>query len=60
MVVSERLLPFHTEKVETLFKDRFGAEGEDRLRIAGRSLGLPDGLTDAVWITESGDPPDRV
>ena len=51
-VVSDRLLAFHTDRVETLFKDRFSAEMSERILIAGRSLGLPDDLTVAVEIVE--------
>ncbi len=52
-VVSERLMPFHTEKVETLFKDRFAAEIAHRLRIAGKVLGLPEDLVEAVTLVET-------
>ena len=34
-VVSDRLLPYHTERVELLFKDRFRAQQNERLQLAG-------------------------
>lgn len=52
-VVSDRLMPFHTERVERLFKHRFSAELTDRLRIAGGALGLPEELVDAVTFVET-------
>ena len=47
-VVSDRLLPFHVEKVEQLQKDRFRAEMRERLTIAAKGLGLPDTLSEAL------------
>lgn len=47
-VVSDRLLPFHVERVEQLHKDRFRAEMRERLAIAAQGLGIPEGLTDAL------------
>ncbi len=43
-VVSERLLPFHVQRVEQLQKDRFRAEMRERLAVAARGLGIPDEL----------------
>lgn len=43
-VVSDRLLPFHVERVEKLQKDRFRAELRERLSVAARALGIPDAL----------------
>jgi hypothetical protein len=40
-VVSDRLLPFHVERVEKLQKDRFRAELRERLGVAARALGIP-------------------
>lgn len=47
-VVSDRLLPFHVEKVEQLQKDNFRAEIRERLAIAARGLGISDTLRDAL------------
>ncbi|EAT08892.1 Superfamily I DNA and RNA helicase and helicase subunit [Sphingomonas sp. SKA58] len=47
-VVSDRLLPFHVERVEQLQKDRFRAEMRERLAIAAQGLGIPDSLRDAL------------
>ncbi|TXC71344.1 hypothetical protein FSB78_10620 [Sphingomonas ginsenosidivorax] len=47
-VVSDRLLPFHSERVERLFKDGFRAEMRERLAIAGRGLGLDEGLIEQL------------
>lgn len=52
-VVSDRLLPYHTERVELLFKDRFRAQQSERLRIAGAALGLPEGLVDEILFVET-------
>jgi serine/threonine protein kinase len=52
-VVSDRLLPYHTERVELLFKDRFRAQQSERLRIAGASLGLPESLVDEILFVET-------
>lgn len=52
-VVSDRLLQFHTEKVEQLYKDRFSAELRDRLRIGAAALGLPVAVADAVIHVET-------
>jgi len=52
-VVSDRLLPYHTERVELLFKDRFRARQSERLRIAGAALGLPEGLVDEILFVET-------
>ncbi len=47
-VVSDRLLPFHVERVEQLQKDRFRAEMRERLGVAARGLGIPDQLAEAL------------
>lgn len=47
-VVSERLMPFHTDRLEQLYKDRFGAEFRDRMKLAGRSLGVPLPVVEAM------------
>ena len=47
-VVSDRLLPFHVERVEQLQKDRFRAEMRERLAVAARGLGIPEGLNEAL------------
>ncbi|MVS98872.1 AAA domain-containing protein [Devosia marina] len=47
-VVSERLMPFFTDRLEQLYKDRFGAEFRERMRIAGRSLGVPSPVVEAM------------
>ncbi len=47
-VVSDRLLPFHVERVEKLQKDRFRAEMRERLAIAARALGIPASLADKL------------
>jgi serine/threonine protein kinase len=52
-VVSDRLLPYHTERLETLYKDRFRAQQRDRLQIAGTALGLPEDLIDEITFLET-------
>jgi hypothetical protein len=52
-VVSDRLLPYHTERVELLFKDRFRAQQSERLRNAGAVLGLPKDLVDEILFVET-------
>ncbi len=47
-VVSDRLLPFHVERVEKLQKDRFRAELRERLAVAGHALGIPARLADQL------------
>ncbi len=47
-VVSERLIPFHTDRLEQLYKDRFRAEMRERLRIVGRTLGLPPTVVEVI------------
>jgi hypothetical protein len=51
-LVSERLLPFHSWRIETAFKDRFNATLKERMRIIGESLGLPQRLCDDLIYTE--------
>lgn len=51
-VVSDRLLPFHTERVEQWYKDRFRASMKDRLRIGGRALGIGDALIEDIAFIE--------
>lgn len=52
-VVSDRLLPYHSERVELLFKDRFRAQQSERLRIVGTALGLPENLVDEILFLET-------
>lgn len=52
-VVSDRLLPYHTDRLEQLYKDRFRAEHRERLRGIGRALGLPPATIEAVIAVES-------
>jgi hypothetical protein len=47
-VVSDRLLPFHVERVEQLQKDRFRAEMRERLAVAAKGLGISQPLADAL------------
>ena len=51
-VVSDRLLPFHVERVEQLQKDRFRAEMRERLAVAAQGLGISQPLTDALTHVE--------
>jgi hypothetical protein len=51
--VSDRLLAYHTEKVENLFKDRFRADQSVRLRLAGSVLGIPDDLVEQLIVLET-------
>ncbi len=51
--VSEPLLPFHAGRIERLFKDRFQAEMRERLKIASKSLGIPEALSDELTFIES-------
>lgn len=50
--VSERLLPYHSWRVETEFKDRFNSNLKERLRVIGNSLGLPMSLCDELIYLE--------
>lgn len=52
-VVSDRLLPFHVEKVERLQKDRFRAELRERLGIAASALGIPASLAEKLAHVEN-------
>lgn len=52
-VVSDRLLQFHTDRVEQLYKDRFSAEVRARLQIAGSALGIPAELGEGVAFIET-------
>jgi hypothetical protein len=52
-VVSDRLMPFHTDRLEQLYKDRFRAETRERLRAAGKTLGLPDVVLEAAIHVEA-------
>lgn len=52
-VVSQRLLPYHTDNIEKLFKDQFQAEIKGRLRIAGSTLGLPSELFELLIFIET-------
>lgn len=51
-VVSDRLLPFHVERVEQLQKDGFRAEMRERLAIAAQGLGIPEELAEALTHVE--------
>lgn len=51
-VVSDRLLPFHVERVEQLHKDRFRAEMRERLAIAAKGLGIEEGLGARLALVE--------
>lgn len=51
-VVSDRLLPFHVERVEQLQKDRFRAEMRERLAVAAQGLGISETLTDVLTHVE--------
>lgn len=51
-VVSDRLLPFHVERVEQLQKDRFRAQMRERLAIAARGIGIPETLRDSLLHVE--------
>jgi hypothetical protein len=50
--VSERLLPFHSGRVETAYKDRFRASFKERMRIVGPALGLPRPVCDQLIYIE--------
>jgi hypothetical protein len=52
-VVSESLMPFHTDKLEQLYKDRFKAEFRERVRLVGSTLGLPHLLIDEIFFIET-------
>lgn len=52
-VVSETLMPFHTDRLEQLYKDRFKAEFRDRVRLVGSALGLPHLLIDEIFFIET-------
>lgn len=52
-VVSDRLLPYHAERVELSFKDRFRAQYSERLRVAGAALGLPQDLVGEILFVET-------
>jgi tRNA A-37 threonylcarbamoyl transferase component Bud32 len=52
-VVSDRLMPFHTDRLEQLYKDRFRAETRERLKAVGRTLGLPDVVLEAAIHVEA-------
>lgn len=43
-VVSDPLLPFHVDRVEQLYKDRFRAEMRERLSLACSGLGIEENL----------------
>lgn len=51
-VVSDRLLPFHVERVEQLQKDRFRAEMRERLAIAARGLGIEPDMGERLALIE--------
>jgi serine/threonine protein kinase len=52
-VVSETLMPFHTDSLEQLYKDRFKAEFRERVRLVGAALGLPHVLIDEIFFIET-------
>lgn len=52
-VVSEPLLPYHTERVEALYKDRLRAEFRERLRVVGKLLGFAAPVLDAYMVLET-------
>ncbi|MBT3072035.1 AAA family ATPase [Rhodomicrobium sp. Az07] len=56
-VVSEPLMPFHTDSLERLYKDRFKAEFRERVRLVGSALGLPDVLVDELFFIETSTRP---
>ncbi|UEM24060.1 AAA domain-containing protein [Skermanella mucosa] len=43
--VSKMLLPYHTSRVESAYKDRLKAQFKRRMKIVGRYLGVPDEFT---------------
>jgi hypothetical protein len=50
--VSERLLPFHSWRVETAYKDRFNANLKERMRVIGLTLGVAHSLCDDLLYIE--------
>jgi hypothetical protein len=52
-VVSDTLLPFHSDKLEQWYKDRFSAEFREKVRLAGRVLGIPEKLCDQIYFIET-------
>ena len=74
-VVSDPLLPFHVDRVEQLYKDRFRAEMRERLSLACSGLGIEESLgaklsfieiamrpiaTRLAEMEASGEPADRI
>lgn len=53
-VVSDRLLPFHVDRVEQLQKDQFRAEMRERLAVAARGLGIDEDLGSKLALVELG------
>lgn len=53
-VVSQRLMPFHTGRIEQFYKDRFTAEMRERLRIIGRALGIASSVVEGMIDIETG------
>lgn len=51
-VVSDRLAPFHPERVEQGIKDKFRAELSRRLAIVATSLGIPEDLASELYELE--------
>jgi tRNA A-37 threonylcarbamoyl transferase component Bud32 len=52
-VVSETLMPFHSDRLEQLYKDKFKAEFRERVRLVGSALGLPHVLIDEIFFIET-------
>lgn len=56
-VVSDILLPFHSDKLEQWYKDRFRAEFKERVHLAARVLGIADKLCDDIFFIETSTKP---
>jgi hypothetical protein len=51
--VSDALKPYHSDKVETHYREQFRAGLKQRFRVAGRQIGLPDKFTDDFFFLEA-------
>jgi serine/threonine protein kinase len=51
--VSSELRPFHSDRVEAQYKDRFRAELRDRMRMIGSRLNLEPDLVEALTFVET-------
>lgn len=51
--VSDALRPYHAERVEGRYKDRFRAERKERLGIMGARLGIPSDLVQRLILAET-------